>query len=519
MTESWSAPGGVFNAAVDLVDRHAPAGRADKAAFVDPTRTLTYAELEERSNRFGRALLALGVRPEQRVVMILLDTADFPVAFLGALKAGVVAVPVNTLLSAEQWHYMIEDSRAAAVVVSAELWERAAPVVERVRGARRLEVIVAGGNAADGLELEALLAQADAEPHPVVTHADEVAFWLYTSGSTGTPKAARHVHGSPAFTAEWYGRRVLGVRESDVVFSAAKLFFAYGLGNGLSFPLSVGATAVLLPERPTPESVLGTIAAHQPTIFFGVPTLYAGLLADPSLRRGAGSTRLRACVSAGEALPEDIGRRWRAQVGVEILDGIGSTELLHIFISNRPGKVRGGSSGLPVPGYEAKIVDERGEPVAAGEIGELLVRGATAADGYWNQRDKSRRTFAGEWTHTGDKYRQDSEGFFYYCGRTDDMFKVSGIWVAPFEVESALVAHPAVLEAAVVGKQDEDGLVKPRAFVVLAGGVAADDRLFDQLRAHVKSVAGPWKYPRWIEALPELPKTATGKIQRFKLRD
>jgi 4-hydroxybenzoate-CoA ligase len=311
---------------------------------------------------------------------------------------------------------------------------------------------------------------------------------------------------------------VLGVRESDVIYSAAKLFFAYGLGNSLTFPLSVGATTVLLPDRPTPESVLGVLSQHRPTLFFGVPTLYAGLLASDGLGPGAGSDRLRACVSAGEALPEEIGRRWLDRVGVEILDGIGSTELLHIFVSNRPGDVRGGSSGRPVPGYEARIVDETGAPTPVGDIGELLVKGPTAADGYWNQRERSRATFEGEWTRTGDKYREDGAGYFYYCGRTDDMFKVSGIWVSPFEVESALVAHPAVQEAAVVGKEDDDGLMKPRAFVVLAPDAAPGEPLFDELRRHVKETAGPWKYPRWIDAVAELPKTATGKIQRFKLR-
>jgi 4-hydroxybenzoate-CoA ligase len=326
------------------------------------------------------------------------------------------------------------------------------------------------------------------------------------------------VHASPAYTAELFGRRVLGIRESDVIYSAAKLFFAYGLGNAMSFPLSAGATAVLLPDRPTPDSVLGLIRHHQPTVFCGVPTLYAALLATPGLGRGAGSNRLRTCVSAGEALPEEIGRRWRDVVGVDILDGIGSTEMLHIFIANRPDGIRYGSTGRPVPGYEARVVDEAGRDCGPDQIGELLVKGPTAAEGYWNQRERSRKTFEGEWTRTGDKYRVDPAGYFYYCGRTDDMFKVSGIWVSPFEVESALVSHPAVLEAAVVGREDGDGLTKPRAFVVLKPGYPPSEGLFEELKAHVKSTAGPWKYPRWIDARSELPKTATGKVQRFKLR-
>jgi 4-hydroxybenzoate-CoA ligase len=282
--------------------------------------------------------------------------------------------------------------------------------------------------------------------------------------------------------------------------------------------MAVGAASVLLPDRPTPDSVMAVMAKHRPTIFYGVPTLYAAMLSHPGLARGAGSDRLRRCVSAGEALPEHVGLRWQEAVGVEILDGIGSTEMLHIFVSNRPGLIRYGSSGVAVPGYELRIVDEAERDVVDGETGELLVKGPSAAEGYWNQRDKSRRTFAGEWTRTGDKYLRDAEDFYRYQGRADDMFKVSGIWVSPFEVEGALVSHPAVQEAAVVGREDEDGLVKPMAFVVLKGGSGRDNGLIPELQAHVKAAAGPWKYPRWIALVEELPKTATGKIQRFKLR-
>jgi benzoate-CoA ligase family protein len=353
----------------------------------------------------------------------------------------------------------------------------------------------------------------------VDTHADEVAFWLYSSGSTGAPKGTRHLHASPMHTARNFGQGVLGISEGDVIFSAAKLFFAYGLGNGMSFPLSVGATAVLVPDRPTPDRVLATMMAHNPTIFCGVPTLFASMLAHPSLSRGAGSKHLRLCTSAGEALPLEIGRRFEETVGVEIIDGIGTTEMLHIFVANRPGRVCYGSSGTPVPGYEAKVLDDDGQPVPPGEIGELVIRGPSAALDYWLQREKSRRTFRGEWTHTGDKYQIREDGNYYYCGRTDDMFKVSGIWVSPFEVESALISHRAVLEAAVIGKEDTDGLVKPKAFVVLKPDCSWSDSLCEDLKAHVKANTGVWKYPRWIEVRPELPKTATGKIQRFKLRE
>ncbi len=517
MNDRTIPPSGRYNAAVDLIDGNVTAGRGGNVAFIDPDRSLTYRSLEDRSNRMVGALRSLGLRREQRVALILLDTVDFPVAFWGAIKAGLVAVPLNTLLSADQWRYMVEDSRAAAVIVSHELWDRAAPMVADIQRSREVAAIVTGRRL-DVLSLETLLDAGDPTAAPAETHADEVAFWLYTSGSTGNPKGARHVHASPAHTAASYGRAVLGIEEHDVIFSAAKLFFAYGLGNGMSFPMSVGATAVLLPDRPTPASVLATIEKHRPTIFCGVPTLYAALLADPDFAREPRFPGLRACVSAGEALPEEIGKRWRERVGTDILDGIGSTEMLHIFISNTPGDVRYGSTGKPVPGYQARIDNEDGTPTPAGEIGELVVRGPTAADGYWNQRERSRRTFAGEWTRTGDKYRVDGDGYYHYCGRTDDMFKTSGIWISPFEVESALISHPAVLEAAVIGRDDGDGLLKPKAFVVLAPGWVPSDTLFEELKEHVKTKAGPWKYPRWIEVVTELPKTATGKIQRFKLR-
>jgi 4-hydroxybenzoate-CoA ligase len=320
-------------------------------------------------------------------------------------------------------------------------------------------------------------------------------------------------------TAKLFGQGILNINENDVVYSAAKLYFAYGLGNAMTFPMSVGATSVLLSGRATPDAVLDLMRSHRPTIFYGVPTLYAALLAHGAVPRGAGSDRLRLCVSAGEALPAPLAERWRDVVGCEVLDGIGSTEMLQTFLSNRPGEVRLGSTGKPVPGYEMKIVDEDGNELPDGQIGELVVRGPSAGDGYWNQRAKSRRTFVGEWTHTGDKFYRDAEGYFYYCGRTDDMFKVSGMWVSPFEVEAALISHEAVLEAAVIGKEDGDGLIKPKAFVVLRNGAAPDDGLLEALRQHVKERAGPWKYPRWIDVCAELPKTATGKIQRFKLRD
>jgi 4-hydroxybenzoate-CoA ligase len=514
-----------YNAASDFVDTNVQAGRGAKTAFTDGKRKLTYSELQTQSQRFAHGLRALGLRQESRIALLLLDTVDYPVAFWGAIRAGVVCIPLNTLLTPEQYLYILGDSRAEALFVSAPLLKVIEPILPKLPNLHR--VIVTGGDGTapkeiagrEMLSFESVLERGKTETWTAPTISDETAFWLYSSGSTGQPKGARHVHSSLIATAKLYGQGVLGIREDDVVYSAAKIFFAYGLGNAMSFPMSVGATTILLPDRPAPDAIFALMQREQPTIFYGVPTLFAAMLAHKEIGRGAGSKRLRWCVSAGEALPENLGKRWKDVVGADILDGIGSTEMLHIFVSNRPGDIRYGTSGLPVPGYDAKIIDEHGQEVGAGEIGELVVRGPSAADGYWNQREKSRRTFAGEWTYTGDKYIRDEQGYYQYCGRTDDMFKVSGNWVSPFEVEAALASHDAVLEAAVIGEEDDDKLVKPKAYVVLKPGIAADAKLLDSIKEHVKSTAGLWKYPRWIEFRAELPKTATGKIQRFKLRE
>lgn len=507
-----------YNAATEFIDRHRDKPYRDKPAFIDPSRSLSFADLAETTDRFANLYTGYGVPAEGRVALLMLDTVKYPPAFWGAIKAGIVPVPLNTLLTTEQYGYILADSRAHAVVVSAPLLPVIKPLLGKLPHLKH--VFVDGGEIpAYALDLATELASRPASFEAAATHADETAFWLYSSGSTGMPKGTRHIHSSLMATADLYGRGILGMKQDDVVYSAAKIFFAYGLGNAMTFPLSVGATTILLPDRPTPEAVFTLLKQHDPTIFFGVPTLYAAMLHHPGASSAAGSKRLRMCVSAGEPLPEEVGRAWRERFGVDILDGIGSTEMLHIFVSNRPGEVRYGTSGKPVPGYNVRIVDEQDRDVADGEIGELLVNGPSAADGYWNQREKSRRTFQGPWTRSGDKYVKSADGYYAYQGRTDDMFKVSGIWCSPFEVESALISHDAVLEAAVVAKEDADGLVKPRAFVVLKGNAEAADALVRELQEHVKAKAGPWKYPRWITFATTLPKTATGKIQRYKLRD
>jgi len=512
-----------YNAANDFVDAHIAAGRTNKVAFKEGNRTLTYGELQKETCRFASGMKALGFGHETRMVMLALDVIEFPVAFWGAIRSGIIPIPLNTLLSTDQYAYMIEDSRAAVLLLSDALAKIIEPALPKMTWLKAIILIgdkkaIAAGNI-PLFSFDEVTAKGKADYFVAPTLSDEVAFWLYSSGSTGAPKGTKHVHSSLIFTARTYADQILGIREDDVIYSAAKLFFAYGLGNAMTFPMSAGATTVLLSTRPTPDSVFEIIKNEQPTIFFGVPTLYAALAADPRAAKGAGSKKLRMCVSAGEALPQHVGENWKRQVGVDILDGIGSTEMLHIFLSNRPGQIRYGTSGKPVPGYDAKILDENGRECGVDEIGELVVRGASAAEGYWNQREKSRRTFAGEWTYTGDKYVRDADGFLRCCGRTDDMFKVSGIWVSPFEVESALVSHEAVLEAAVIGHEDDDGLLKPKAYIVLKPGFSPDDSLFESLKSHVKEKAGAWKYPRWIDVRTDLPKTATGKIQRFKLRE
>ncbi|MDU8927389.1 benzoate-CoA ligase family protein [Alisedimentitalea sp. MJ-SS2] len=509
------------NAALYFVDRHIKEGRGDKVAFREADgkqRALSYGRLAEESGHFAGALYRHGVRREERIAMIVRDQIEFPVVFWGAIKAGAIPVPLNTLLSASVYEAILNDSRASILVVSDELWEVVKPAVAENRFLRAVLVIDSDESGApERTESYREFVEGAEVIDTVDAYGDELAFWLYSSGSTGMPKGVRHVHSSLKATADTFGQQILGIREDDVVYSAAKFFFAYGLGNAMSFPMSVGATTVIFGGRPTPDVAFDIMSAHKPTVFCGVPTLYAALVAEQEAKGGNPDHAIRICTSAGEALPRDIGERWEARWGAPIIDGVGSTEMLHIFLSNAPGNIVYGTSGVPVPGYEVRLVDEHDEDVGEGAVGELLVRGPSSAEGYWNRRSKSQSTFEGHWTRTGDKYERDGDGRFVYCGRTDDMFKVSGIWVSPFEVEQALIEFPGVLEAAVVAREDDKGLAKPAAFLVMKDGEAAPEG--QAVKDFVKARIGMWKYPRWVEVVSELPKTATGKIQRFKLRD
>ncbi|MFZ5782466.1 MAG: benzoate-CoA ligase family protein [Pseudomonadota bacterium] len=495
-----------FNVAVPFIDRHLAEGRGAKAAIRTLHETVTYAELADRVNRAGNALLALGLAPGDRLLMVVKDCPAFFYLFWGAIKAGIVPVPPNTLLRAGDYAYMFEDSGCGLVVYSSEFAGEIGPALQQVPvKALNVEAFLAEMAAASDV-LEARLAAPDAD-----------CFWLYSSGSTGRPKGAVHLQRDMVVTSELYGVRVLGVRESDVSFSAAKLFFAYGLGNGMTFPLWTGSTAVLDERRPTPDTTFEIIERFRPTLYYGVPALYAAqLVALGKAPRDFSS--VRACVSAGEALPADIFRRWKEKTGTIILDGIGSTEALHIFIGNSLADHKPGTSGRPVPGYEARILDEGGNPVPQGESGRLWIRADSAAKYYWNKPEKTAETMVDGWLNTGDTYRQDEEGYFIYEGRSDDMLKVGGIWCSPVEIESCLIGHAAVLEVAIVGQADEHALTKPKAFIVLKEeGIGGPD-LTEELMALCKRSLAPYKYPRWIEYVPELPKTATGKIQRFRLR-
>ena len=511
----------VFNVAVPFIDGHLDDIRAFKPAVVfdDTGETVTYEQLAERVNRCGNLLRTMAGEPEGRVLMVVKDCPEFFYLFWGAIKAGLIPVPVNTLLRADDYRHIIEDSGCAGLVYSPEYRGEVAPAVSQADHQPTFILCTEGPSSVSDM-----LEEASPVLQPASTTADSECFWLYSSGSTGRPKGAVHRHRDIVTTCVHYAENTLGVVEDDVCFSAAKLFFAYGLGNGMTFPLWAGATAVLSGQRPTPEMTFDIIEEHRPTLFFGVPTLYASQLRaldnHPELVEGRPRdlSSLRCCVSAGEALPADIFRRWQERTGTLILDGIGSTEALHIFISNTASDYRPGTSGRLVPGYEARIVDEDGEPVPPGETGRLFIRGDSTATHYWNNPGRTAETMVDGWLNTGDTYLQDGDGYYVYCGRSDDMLKVGGIWCSPVEIEARLIEHPRVLEAAVVGRADADELIKPEAFVVLNNTGDASDSLADELLEHCRSGLARYKYPRWVNFVDDLPKTATGKVQRYRLR-
>ncbi len=505
----------VFNAADYFVDRNVREGRQDKVAVLCEDRQMTYGQMAAKVNEFGNALLSSSVRMEDRVAMLMLDMELYPVVFFGSIKAGAVPICLNTLMRPKDYLYFLNDSRARVLVVDESLYFNIAEVKDELKFLERI-IIVNKKEAIPDTTLYEDFVQGQSDTlEAAQTCPDDACFWLYSSGSTGKPKGTVHLQHDMLFSVETYGKQVLKIRETDVCFSAAKLFFAYGLGNGLYFPFSVGATSVLMPERPTPASVYATIARHNPTLFFGVPTLYGAMLAADDGRVNG----VRLCVSAGEALPADIFNRWKARFNVDILDGIGSTEIVHIYISNRVEDIRPGSTGQLVPGYEARIVDENFRDLPQGEIGTVLIKGDSTAPYYWNKHEKTKESMMGAWFNTDDKFFVDEQGFFYYVGRSNDMLKVGGIWVSPIEVEACLIGHPAVLECAVVPGRDEENLVKPAAYIVLNKGFVESTELEKDIKAYVKKELAHYKFPRWIYFVEDLPKTATGKLKRFELKD
>jgi benzoate-CoA ligase family protein len=508
-----------FNAAEYFVDRHIAEGRGDKTAIECGNARVTYGQLSTRVNQFGNALKNLGVRIEERVFLLLLDTPEFAISFFGAIKIGAVAVPVNTLLKPDDYKYLLNNCRARVAVVSESLLPVISVIVRRELPYLETIVVVGTQAPAGTVSFEDLMEPGSSKLEPAATGKDDAAFWLYSSGSTGAPKGCVHLQHDMVVSAERYAKGILKANQSDRFFSVAKLFFAYGLGNGLYFSLAVGGTSILMPGPPRPQSVFEVIEKHRPTLFFSVPSNYVKLLTHPALEgREFDLSSVRYGISAGEALPAAVFHRFKERFGVEILDAIGSTEALHMMISNAPGEIKPGSSGRVIPGFEAKIVDDHDQPVEHGQVGNLLVKADSTCAHYWNEHEKTKATIAGHWLRTGDKYHQDEDGYFWYAGRSDDMMKVSGVWVSPIEIEHVLSEHPAVLECAVVFRRDSDELSKPAACVVLRDGRNGDPQLARELQEFVMKRLPVYKRPHWVEFLEELPKTATGKVQRYKLR-
>jgi benzoate-CoA ligase family protein len=509
----------IFNVASHFVDRHIREGRDRKIAYECGEERVSYRQLFERVNQAGNALKKLGVRQEERIGLLMLDTPEFVYCFFGGIKIGAVPIPINTLLKPHEYEYMLNDSRARVLIVSEALLPQIQAIAkERLR---YLRTIIVFGKTPEGMEsLQQLLHDSSPELEAEPTTKDDAAFWLYSSGSTGFPKGCVHLHHDMVVCAELYAKNILKITESDRFFSVAKMFFAYGMGNGLYFALSVGATSILWPGSPSPPNIFSVIEKHKPTLFFSVPSNYSTLL---SYTRDDGPdfdlSSVRYAVSAGEALPATIYHRFKERFKVEILDAIGSTEALHMFIANRPGAARPGSSGQIMPGYEARIVDENGHDVPDGEIGSLLIKGDSVCSCYWNQHEKTKETIQGHWIRTGDKYYRDPDGYYWYVGRNDDMMKVKGMWVSPIEIESVLLEHPMVQEAAVIANPDGNQLVKPAAYLVLKNSMNDTRQVMEEIRQHVLSRLAAYKCPQTFEVVNDLPKTATGKIQRYKLRE
>jgi len=518
-SNALSTVANTFNVAHFFVDRHVLEGRGAYIAIECGDHQVSYCDLLEWVNRVGNVLRELGVRIEERVAILLPDSPEFLYAFFGAIKVGAVAVPFNTYLQPPDYEFLLNDTRARVLLVH----ETLLPLVNDIpkqKLAYLEEIVVAGGNARDRLCFDELTKAASSELQAAQTSPDDAAFWLYSSGSTGTAKACIHLHHDMVISSELYAKGILGINDRDRCYSVARLFFAYGLGNAGYFPLSCGATTILSPERPTPSGIFTNIQRYRPTLFFSVPSNYAALLSQN--RQDGGDfdlSSVRHAISAGESLPAALFERFKERFGIEILDALGSTETLQMVIANRPGQARPGSSGKIIPGYEARLVDDQDHDVAQGEIGALVIKGDSICAGYWNRHEKTKATFEGHWFRTGDKYYQDEDGYFWYAGRADDLFKVNGRWLSPAEVESALIAHPAVQEAAVIAREDKHRLTKPAAYVVVKPDYFANEDLARTLQDWVTERLGAYKRPRWVKFLPELPKTATGKLQRFKLRE
>ncbi len=535
-----------FNAATAFLDRNLAEGRGGKTAILYEGQSYTYGQIAAQANQVGNGLRELGIEIEQRVALALLDSPAFAASFFGAIKIGAVPVPMNTLSRPADCVYMLNDSRAKVLLIHASLWTATVQaILPQLLYLRHVVVVGLGAQPSEtprrgflnrrpaGVQTQTLATasgvatihdydhwreSASTQLDPAPTSKDDSAFWLYSSGSTGFPKGCVHLQHDMTYCTEYYARPILGMTENDIAFSSSKLFFAYGLGNGLYFPFGVGASVAHHPGRPAPEDLFNVVQQTHPTLFFAVPTVYAAMLALPDAEKRFDFSSVRACVSAGEALPADILRRWQDKFQVDILDGIGSTEVLHIFISNRPGDIRPGSTGRLVPGYKARIVDEHGAPTPTGELGTLHISGDSTTAYYWNKHDKTKEVIQGRWISTGDTYYQDEDGYYWYAGRADDMLRVGGRWVSPAEVEGALIAHPAVLECALIGAPDENELTRPKAYVVLQPGYEPSDALAEELTTLVKTQLAAYKAPHWVEFVAELPKTATGKIQRFMLR-